>query len=77
MKILNQLRDHALRYCRFVSLHGDWNQQADEEHNLILQKIAARDEDGAEKAMQDHILSSLSAALERVEGIQAHREDGV
>ncbi|WP_262416515.1 GntR family transcriptional regulator [Paenibacillus sp. CGMCC 1.18879] len=77
VKILNQLRDHALRYCRFVSLHGDWNQQADEEHNLILQKIAARDEDGAEKAMQDHILSSLSAALERIEGIQATREDGV
>ncbi|MFD1775928.1 GntR family transcriptional regulator [Paenibacillus rhizophilus] len=75
VKILNHLRDHALRYCRFVSLHGDWNKQADEEHNLILQMIADRNEDGAEKAMQDHILSSLSAALERIKGIQANRED--
>ncbi|WP_235949799.1 GntR family transcriptional regulator [Paenibacillus apii] len=75
VKILNQLRDHALRYCRFVSLHGDWNTQADEEHSFILQMIADRNEDGAEKAMQDHILSSLSAALERIQGIQANRED--
>lgn len=75
VKILNQLRDHALRYCRFVSLQGDWNKQADEEHSLILQMIADKDENGAEKAMQDHIMSSLSTALERIKGIQANRED--
>lgn len=69
-KVLNQLRDHALRYCRFVSLHGDWTRQADEEHGLILQMIADRNEDGAEKAMRDHILSSLSIALERIRGIE-------
>lgn len=71
-KILYHLRDHALRYCRFVSMHGDWNTQADEEHNLILQMIADKNEDGAEKAMQDHIISSLSDALERIKGIQAN-----
>ncbi|WP_410514940.1 GntR family transcriptional regulator [Paenibacillus sp. BR2-3] len=75
VKILNHLRDHALRYCRFVTMHGDWSTQADEEHNLILQMIADKNEDGAEKAMQDHILSSLASALGRLKGIQANRED--
>lgn len=69
-KVLNQLRDRSLRYCRYVSLHGDWNTQADEEHLAILQMIIARDEDGAEQAMREHILSSLSAALERIRGIE-------
>lgn len=73
-KVLNQLRDHALRYCRFVSLHGDWTRQADEEHGLILQMIADRNEDGAEKAMRDHIISSLSIALERIRGIEGDKE---
>ncbi|MDQ0194704.1 GntR family transcriptional regulator [Paenibacillus wynnii] len=75
VSILNHLRDHSLRYCRFVSMHGDWNTQADEEHNLILQMIVDRNGDGAEKAMQDHILSSLSSALERLKGIQVNGED--
>lgn len=74
-KILNHLRDHALRYCRFVSLQGGWNKQADEEHSLILQKIAEKDEEGAEKAMQDHIMSSLDTAVERIKGIQANDEE--
>lgn len=74
-KILNQLRDHALRYCRYVTMHGDWNTQADEEHNYILQMIATRNEEGAERAMQDHILSSLTTAVERIRGIQTARED--
>ncbi|QUL54058.1 GntR family transcriptional regulator [Paenibacillus tritici] len=69
-KVLNQLRDRSLRYCRYVSLHGDWNTQADEEHLAILQRIVARDEDGAEQAMREHILSSLSTALERIRGIE-------
>ena len=70
-KVLNQLRDHSLRYCRYVSLHGDWNTQADEEHNDILQMIADRNEDGAEQAMREHILNSLATALERMNGIEA------
>ncbi|ASA26368.1 hypothetical protein B9T62_17790 [Paenibacillus donghaensis] len=74
-KILNQLRDHALRYCRYVTMHGNWNTQADEEHNYILQMIADRNEEGAERAMQDHILSSLTTAVERIRGIQTARED--
>jgi DNA-binding GntR family transcriptional regulator len=69
-KVLNQLRDHSLRYCRYVSMHGDWNTQADEEHNYILQMIADKNEDGAEKAMRDHILSSLSTALARIKGME-------
>ncbi|CAM4518280.1 GntR family transcriptional regulator [Paenibacillus typhae] len=70
-KVLNQLRDRSLRYCRYVSLHGDWNTQADEEHNDILQMIADRNEDGAEQAMREHILNSLATALERMSGIEA------
>ncbi|MFD2880545.1 GntR family transcriptional regulator [Paenibacillus rhizoplanae] len=69
-KVLNQLRDRSLRYCRYVSLHGDWNTQADEEHLVILQRIIARDEEGAERAMREHILSSLATALERIRGIE-------
>lgn len=68
-KMLNQLRDHSLRYCRFVAMHGDWNTKADEEHDLILQMIAEHNEAGAEQAMRDHILSSMSTALERIKGI--------
>lgn len=73
-KVLNQLRDHALRYCRFVSLHGDWTRQADEQHGLILQMIADRNEDGAEQAMREHIINSLSTALERIRDIEDDRE---
>ncbi|HBS44606.1 MAG TPA: GntR family transcriptional regulator [Paenibacillus sp.] len=73
-KVLNQLKDHSLRYCRFVSMHGDWNTQADEEHDLILQMIADHNEDGAEKAMRDHILSSLATALDRIKGIEEKLE---
>ncbi|WP_150267518.1 GntR family transcriptional regulator [Paenibacillus tepidiphilus] len=69
-KVLNQLRDHSLRYCRYVSLHGDWNTQADEEHNFILQMIIDKNEDGAEKAMRDHILSSLATALEQIKEME-------
>lgn len=65
-KILDLLRDHALRYCNFVSLKGDWNKQADEEHSLVLQYIKEKNGEGAEKAMQDHILSSLETALENI-----------
>lgn len=74
-RILNHLRDHSLRYCRFVSMSGDWNTQADEEHGLILQMIAEKNGYGAEKAMQDHILSSLSSALESLREIEVNGED--
>ncbi|WP_141430773.1 GntR family transcriptional regulator [Bacillus sp. 03113] len=75
VKILDLLRDHALRYCRFVSMHGNWNTLADEEHSLILQNIAQKNQEGAEKAMQDHILSSLSTALERIKEIGDKSEE--
>ena len=73
-KVLNQLRDHSLRYCRFVSMHGDWNIQADDEHELILQMITDHNEDGAEQAMRDHIFSSLSTAIEHIKGIEEKLE---
>lgn len=76
VKILDLLRDHTLRYCNFVSLNGDWNTQADEEHNLILQKIADKNEEGAEKAMQEHILSSLATALDSIKEIEEKTEEG-
>ena len=68
-KVLGQLRDRSLRYCRYVSLHGDWNTQADEEHLEILRRIATGDEEGAEQAMREHILSSLATALEQIRHI--------
>lgn len=73
-KILNILKDHALRYCRFVSKYGDWDVKADEEHNLILQKIAEKNPDAAEKAMQVHILRSLSTSIQRIEEIESDRK---
>ncbi|MNW43909.1 putative HTH-type transcriptional regulator YdfH [compost metagenome] len=73
-KVLNQLRDHSLRYCRFVSMHGDWSKQADEGHDLIFQMIAEKNEEGAEQAMRAHILSSLSTALKRIEGVEDYEE---
>lgn len=69
-KILNQLKDHAIRYCLLVSKYGDWNTKSDEEHGLILHQIIAKNADGAEKAMQEHILSSLETALPRIEKIE-------
>lgn len=74
-RILSQLRDHTLRYCRYVSLHGEWNSQAYEEHSLILQRIADRDEEGAEKVMQDHISNSLATALKRLKTVDETRKD--
>lgn len=73
-KVLNQLRDHSLRYCRFVSMHGDWSKQADEGHDLIFQMIAEKNEEGAEQAMRAHILSSLSTALKRIEGVEDNEQ---
>lgn len=69
-KILNMLKDHAIRYCRIISMYGDWNTNSDEEHRHILQQIIARDEDGAELAMREHILSSLSIAINRIKEIE-------
>ncbi|WP_445487820.1 GntR family transcriptional regulator [Niallia sp. 03133] len=66
-KILYMLRDHSLRYCRIVSANGDWDAKADEEHSLILQKIMERNPEAAEKAMKDHILSSLATAMVHIE----------
>lgn len=70
VKLLNMVKDHANRFCRLVSLHGNWSEQADEEHELILQHIKGRDGAGAEKAMQEHILSSLTTAMERIAEIE-------
>ncbi|WP_449598816.1 GntR family transcriptional regulator [Niallia sp. Marseille-Q9988] len=66
-KTLEKLRDHSLRYCRLISRFGKWSNHADEEHALILQKIMEKNPDGAEQAMKDHIFSSLSTALDKIE----------
>ncbi|MGG0717085.1 GntR family transcriptional regulator [Robertmurraya massiliosenegalensis] len=67
VRVLNMIKDHANRYCHFVSMYGKWNDQADEEHNLILQSIKNKDGVSAEKAMQNHILSSLHDVIKRIE----------
>ncbi|MBP3039818.1 GntR family transcriptional regulator [Bacillaceae bacterium Marseille-Q3522] len=74
-KMLDHLHDHSLRYCRFVSLHGDWNIKADEEHSLILQQIAEGNKEGAEEAMRDHILSSLSTARKKIYELEINRKE--
>lgn len=66
-KTLHKLRDHSLRYCRLISSYGNWSTQADEEHAIILQSIIDQDPEAAESAMKNHILSSLSTAMESIE----------
>ncbi|MNF16500.1 hypothetical protein D3C80_2195410 [compost metagenome] len=55
-------------------MHGDWSKQADEGHDLIFQMIAEKNEEGAEQAMRAHILSSLSTALKRIEGVEDNEQ---
>ncbi|WP_332698513.1 GntR family transcriptional regulator [Halalkalibacter lacteus] len=69
-KILNMIKDHAIRYCILVSMYGDWNEKADKEHTRILNCIIEKDEEGAEMAMKDHILSSLETAVNRIPEMQ-------
>ncbi|WP_169891236.1 GntR family transcriptional regulator [Litchfieldia alkalitelluris] len=70
VRLLNMVKDHVNRYCRFVSLYGKWSPEADEEHDLILHHIKEKNGVGAELAMKEHILSSLSAVLERIEELE-------
>lgn len=67
VKLLSMIKDHANRYCHFVSMYGKWNDQADEEHHLILQSIKSKDGASAERAMKNHILSSLNDVIKRLE----------
>lgn len=67
VKLLSMVKDHANRYCRFVSMYGKWNEEADEEHVRILKNIKQRDGNGAEQAMKDHILSSLQDVVNRID----------
>lgn len=67
VKLLNIVKDHASRYCRMVSLYGKWNEQADEEHDLILQHIKDKNSVATELAMKNHILSSLSDVIHKIE----------
>jgi DNA-binding GntR family transcriptional regulator len=77
VRLLNMVKDHVNRYCRFVSLYGKWSSEADEEHDLILHHIKEKNSEGAELAMKEHILSSLAAVLERIEEMdQLGKEEG-
>ncbi|WP_400246718.1 GntR family transcriptional regulator [Niallia sp. JL1B1071] len=71
-KTLEKLRDHSLRYCRLISRFGNWSAQADKEHAFILQKIMEKDPDGAEQAMKDHIFSSLSTAVDKLDRLSSN-----
>lgn len=67
LKLLNMLNDHIIRYRRLIPKHNIGRQgKAIEEHQRILDCIAARDADGAEQAMKEHIVNSLHA----IESIQ-------
>ncbi|KAB8126649.1 GntR family transcriptional regulator [Gracilibacillus oryzae] len=67
VKLLSMVKDHANRYCRLMSIYGKWNEEADEEHDLILQCVRNNDGEAAEKAMKSHISSSLKAVIDRIE----------
>lgn len=73
VRLLDMIKDHANRYCRFVSIYGEWNEQADEEHDLILQSIKRKDGCAAESAMKEHILSSLTDVTNRIK-VKAKKE---
>lgn len=67
IKILSMLNDHIDRYRRLIPKNSKGrNGKATEEHARILQCIASKDADGAESAMREHILNSMSAAVERL-----------
>lgn len=74
VKILNMLNDHIHRYRRLVPLknkgrHG----KTIEEHARVLKCIEEKDEDGADLAMREHILSSLATVVERIEDYEKER----
>ncbi len=66
VKLLSMIKDHANRYCHFVSMYGKWSNQVDE-HALILEGIKNKDGAFAELAMKKHILSTLKDVINRIE----------
>mgnify|MGYP000869254504 FL=1 len=67
-KILSQLNDHISRYRRLGPIRdAGRSRKAAEEHQAIFDRIAARDPEGAEKAMYTHIRNSLSTAVKSIE----------
>lgn len=74
VNLLSMVKDHANRYCRLMSMYGKWNENADEEHDLILQCVKNKDGDAAEKAMNAHIISSLRDVIKRIDEKERQNE---
>lgn len=70
VKILYQLNDHIHRYRRFVPGTMERQSASIEEHEKIFQCIARRDDQGAKKAMEDHIKSSLTVVIKALQSIE-------
>jgi DNA-binding GntR family transcriptional regulator len=68
LKILGQLNDHISRYRRWGPLRKqDRSRAAAEEHQMIFDRIAAKDAEGAQMEMRKHIQNSLATAVESIE----------
>ncbi|WP_248930992.1 GntR family transcriptional regulator [Paenibacillus hamazuiensis] len=70
IKILSMLNDHINRYRSLIKHSRGRQGKAVEEHQRILDFIAAKDADGAERAMKEHILSSLDTAIKSIENYE-------
>lgn len=73
VSILNKLNDHSLRYRLLISKFTNRNHSM-AEHVLILDCIRRRDEEAAEKAMNDHILTSLTFVINDLDYINKIKE---
>ncbi|MEI3613585.1 GntR family transcriptional regulator [Pseudogracilibacillus sp. SO30301A] len=69
--ILTQLNDQIHRYRRLVPVQNvDRNKESGEEHEIILDRIAQKDSQGAKAVMQEHIQNSLEAAIHAIKAFK-------
>lgn len=77
IKILNMLNDHISRYRRLIPKHSKGRGgKTFQEHQNILNCIAAKDGEAAESAIQEHIMNSLGTAIESIEKYEKDKRMG-
>lgn len=73
--ILSQLNDHIHRYRRLIpSRNKERLNDSYEEHQAIVEQMAAGNAKGAKKAAKQHILQSLEAVKVSIEQIEIEKE---
>jgi DNA-binding GntR family transcriptional regulator len=76
VKILAMLNDHIQRYRQLFPRNGkERTERAVAEHTEILEKIIAKDPEGAELAMRKHILNSLATLLANIDHLQNDEQE--